>query len=444
MVERRMRAGFAVAAALVLHTSGAAGQQPEHMDHDMSQMDGMDMRGISLGNDWYLTGMAQAYPIGTVGAPGHEDSPLHETGWYLTQPAIMGNLEGPGRRIVLHATLNFEGMLQDRGELSFGGWGEGYIDKRHPHTFLHEAMLSYNLFDVGGSQLSISGGKGFAPFGTADPMSRPGLKYPTNHHLSQILERWTVNAAWVKDRWSVEVGVFGGDEPEGPYDFSNIKSFGDSWAARVARRWGRGSGSESEWQASASIASVTEIAHTTAEETTWLWNAALRPSLTFGEAHVYALVEASASYLTDHTDFFSVLAEARYDHNGHQPYMRVEYASRPEYDREATSGSGFFRYHDHEDPIGSTRWLITTAAYAYEVTGWPLSIRPFVEAQYHQVRGDRGPVSATDLYGTTSFWALSFGARIFLNGGPMKMGTYGVLDPTTEMDRGMNDMRREQ
>jgi hypothetical protein len=302
-------------------------------------------------------------------------------------------------------------------------------------------MLSYNLFDVGGSQLSISAGKGFAPFGTSDPMARPGLKYPTNHHLSQILERWTLNAVWLRDRWSIEAGVFGGEEPEGPYDFSNIESFGDSYSARVARRWGSGSGPSAEWEASASVARVTEIAHTTEEEVTWLWNAALRPSLTLGDAHLYGLVEASASYLADHENFFSVLAEARYDRSGHQPYARVEYSSRPEYDREAATGNDFFRYHDHDDPLGSTRWLIATAAYAYEATTSPFSIRPFVEVQHHQVRGDRGGLSATEIFGTTSFWTLSVGARIFLIGGPMRMGSYGVLDPMMDMGRGMNAMQ---
>lgn len=409
----------------------------------MADMDAMDMRSLSLGRGWHLTGMAQAYPIVTVGAPGHEASPLHETGWYLTQPAIMTHLDGLDQRLVLHTTLNFEALTQENGELSFGGWGEGFIDKRHPHTLVHELMLSFNLLDVGGSRFSLSAGKGFAPFGTPDPMSRPGLKYPTNHHLSQILERWTLNAVWQRSRWSVEAGLFGGEEPEGPYDLSNIESFGDSWSVRVARRWGRGSGPTSEWEASASLASVTEIAHTTSQETTWLWNAALRPSLTLGDAHLYGLLEASASYLVDHEDFFSVLAEARYDGGGHQPYARIEYASRPEYEREGTSGDAFFRYHDHEDPLGSTRWLITTAAYAYELTPAPWSIRPFVEVQYHQVRGDRGTVSATDLYGTTSFWALSAGARIFLIGGPMRMGSYGVLDPMMDLGRGMNDMRME-
>jgi hypothetical protein len=405
----------------------------------MDPMD-MGMNVLSLGGDWHLTGMAQAFPIMTIGAPGEEQSPLHDTGWYVTQPAIMTHLDGLGQRLVLHTTLNFEGLVQEDGELSFGGWGEGFIDKRHPHTLVHELMLSYNLLDVGGSQISISAGKGFAPFGTSDPMARPGLKYPTNHHLSQILERWTLNAVWMRDRWSIEAGVFGGEEPEGPYDFSNIESFGDSYSARVARRWGSGSGPSAEWEASASVARVTEIAHTSEEEVTWLWNAALRPSLTLGNAHLYGLLEASASYLADHEDFFSVLAEARYDRSGHQPYARIEYASRPEYDREAATGDDFFRYHDHDDPLGSTRWLIATAAYAYEATTSPFSIRPFVEVQHHQVRGDRGGISATEIFGRTSFWALTVGARIFLIGGPMRMGSYGVLDPMMDMGRGMNAM----
>jgi hypothetical protein len=272
-------------------------------------------------------------------------------------------------------------------------------------------------------------------------MARPGLKYPTNHHLSQILERWTLNAVWLRGRWSAEAGVFGGDEPDGPYDFSNIESFGDSWSLRLARRWGSGTGSASELEASASVASVTELAHTSQEETTWLWNAALLPSLTLNDgAHFYGLVEASVSSLQDHERFFSVLAEARYDRSGHQPYLRLEYASRPEYPRTADTGSDFFRYEHDEDPLGKTRWLITTLAYAYEVTGTPWSVRPFVEVQHHRVRADAGPVAPLDLYGTRSFWALSMGARLYVVGGPMRMGAYGVLDPMTEMNRGMGAM----
>jgi hypothetical protein len=430
----RTRLALIGAAILALRPGPAHAQTMPGMDHS----DGMGMASLTLGGDWHLTGMAQVFPVVTMGAPGQDPgNPLRDTGWYLTQPAVMTHLEGMGQRLVLHTTLNFEGIVQEEGELNFGGWGEGFIDKRHPHSLVHELMLSYNVLNVGGHAFSLSAGKGFAPFGTSDPMARPGLKYPTNHHLSQILERWTLNAVWHGARWSVEAGLFGGDEPDGPYDFSNIESFGDSWSVRVARRWGAGSGPASEWEASASVAGVTELAHTTEEETTWLLNAALRPWLTLGETHLHGLLEGSMSLLESHEDFFSVLGELRYDRGGHQPYVRAEYASRPEYEREGTAGNDFFRYHDHDDPLGSTRWLIVTAAYAYEVTGTPWSLRPFVEIQHHQARLDTGSVSATDLYGTTSFWALSAGLRIFVNSGPMRMGAYGVLDPMTEMNRGM-------
>ena len=422
----KLRVAVLTAAALPACASGARAQT------DMS------MPTVQLGGGWALTGMAQAFPVVTFGAPGtDEDEPLRRTGVYLTQPAVMANLESPSQRLVLRTTLNFEGLTQPDGELTFGGWGEGFIDSRHPHTLVHELMLSLNLWEVAGGAASLSLGKGFAPYGTSDPMARPGLKYPTNHHLSQILERWTLNATWLRGRWSVEAGLFGGQEPEGPYDFSNIESFGDSWSVRVARRFGAGSGPAAAWEASASFGSITEYAHTM-RETTRLVNAAVRHAAPLGNGDLYALAEGSQSFLVDHEDFFSLLVEARYETGGHQPYARVEYAGRPEYAREGAPGEdGFFRYEHHEDPIGTTRWLIATAAYAYQVTGDPLGLRPFVEVQHHQVRGDAGGIVATDLFGRTSFWAVSLGARVFLGGGPMRMGTYGVLDSMTSMTREM-------
>jgi hypothetical protein len=392
---------------------------------------------LAVGAGWSLTGMAQAFPIVTFGQPeGDEGDPLHQTSFYVTQGALMANLESAGQRVVLRTTLNFEGLTQPDGELTPGGWGEGFIDRRHPHTLVHELMLSVNLWDFAGGAASLSAGKGFAPYGTSDPMARPGLKYPTNHHLSQILERWTLNATWLRGPWSLEAGLFGGQEPEGPYDFSNIESFGDSWSVRVARRWGVGSGPAAEWEASASFAAITEFAHTVAE-TTRLVNGAVRRSAALGSGHVYGLVEGSWTFLEDHDSFFSLLGEARYQTGAHQPYARVEYARRPEYTRGGTSGDDFFRYEHDEDPVGTTRWLIATAAYAYQVSGSPWGLRPFVEVQHHQARGDQGGVSATELFGDTSFWAVSVGARIFLGGGPMRMGSYGVLDAMTDMNRSM-------
>jgi hypothetical protein len=388
---------------------------------------------LSLGGGWRLSAMGQAFPVVTVGAPGGVSGDgLSHTGWYLTQPALMAHVASPGHRVVLHSTLNFEGLTQENGELTFGGWGEGFIDKRHPHTLLHEIMLSVNVWNVAGGALSLSAGKGFAPYGTSDPMARPGLKYPTNHHLSQILERWTVNASWLRGGWSAEAGVFGGQEPDGAYDLSNIESFGDSWSARVARRWG--AASVASWEASLSFASVTEFAHTV-EETTRFANAALIRTGALGGGRVYAMAEASRSFLADHTDFFSVLGEMRYDDGRRQPYARVEYAARPEYDREGPAGEDdFFRYDHDEDPEGRSRWLIVTAAYAHQVTPSPWSIRPFVEVQFHRVVADEGR-SARQIFGGNSFWALSLGARVLLGGDPMRMGSYGVLDPMTEMSR---------
>jgi hypothetical protein len=434
MFRRITRAALIGCAALSALSDAASAQ---------TQTD-MEMPTLALGGGWTLTGMAQAFPVVTFGAPGADDAnPLRRTLFYVTQPAVMANLESAGQQIVLRTTLNFEGLTQEDGELTFGGWGEGFIDSRHPHTLLHELMLSVNLWEVGGGAVSLSAGKGFAPYGTSDPMARPGLKYPTNHHLSQILERWTVNATWLLDRWSVEAGLFGGQEPHGPYDFSNIESFGDSWSVRVARRFGAGSGPAAEWEASASFASVTEYAHTVAE-TTRLMNGALRHSAPIGSGHVYGLVEGSVSFLEDHEEFFSFLGEARYQRSGHQPYARVEYARRPEYAREGPAGQdAFFHYEHEEDPVGATRWLITTAAYAYDLTGTPWGLRPFVEVQHHQVAGDGGGIAAADLYGDTSFWAVTMGARVFLGGGPMRMGSYGVLDAMTAMSREMGAMGME-
>jgi hypothetical protein len=420
------RAALLGSAALALSTSASAQTQ-------------MSMPTLALGGGWTLTGMAQAFPVVTFGAPGADDSdPFRRTRFYLTQPAVMANLEGPGQSVVLRSTLNFEGITQEDGELTLGGWGEGFLDSRHPHTLLHELMLSLNLWEFAGGSASLSAGKGFAPYGTSDPMARPGLKYPTNHHLSQILERWTLNATWLLGRWSVEAGVFGGQEPDGAYDLSNIESFGDSWSARVARRFGAGSGPSAEWEAAVSFGSVTEYAHTM-QETTKLVNAALQRSAPLAGGHLYALVEGSRSFLADHEDFFSLLGEARYQVGGHRPYARIEYAERPEYDREGPAGDdGFFHYEHDEDPIGTSRWLIVTAAYAYEVTGTPWGLRPFVEVQHHQVRGSTGGIVATDLFGGTRFWAVSVGARVFLGGGPMRMGSYGVLDAMTTMQRDMS------
>lgn len=408
-------------------TEPEAGHQMQHR-----------MLRLPLG-DWHVVGMGQVFPVVTTGGPDNgEGGELRRTEWYLTQPALMANLESPSRRLVLRTTLNFEGITLGGGELTYGGWGEGFIDKRHPHTLLHEAMLSWNLRETAGGGLSLSAGKGFAPYGTDDPMSRPGLKYPTNHHLSQVLERWTVNAIWQLAGWSLEAGVFGGTEPEGPYDFANIRSFPDSWSGRLTRRWTSGAGSVTEWEASVSRARVTE-SHDGHDETSSLSNVALRRSGPAGPGMLYGLAEASRNDPEAAEGYFSLLAEARYDAKRHQPYVRLEYATRPEYARTGPPGSDdFFRYDHGAHATGATRWLIATAAYARQLSPDPVSLRPFLEVQYHRVRAERGNLPRDGFPGiNSSFWVLSLGARLFLGSGPMRMGSYGLLDPMTAMGRMM-------
>ncbi len=378
-------------------------------------------------------GMAQAFPTVTGADPFNDTRGLRASQAYLTQPAAMVNVSSPGQRLVLRTTLNFEAWTQPDGELTLGGWGEGFTDRRHPHTLLHEFMLSATAWDTPAGALSLSAGKGFAPYGTDDPMGRPAVKYPTNHHLSQILERWTANAQLLtRSGLSVEAGLFGGAEPDGPYDWSNIDSFGDSWSARVAQRFGGGVGPAARWEASASYARVAEAAHG-AKETTQLANAALRHSADHRFGHLYALAEASRSWPEAGRGYYALLGEARVglgERRRHQPYIRTEYATRPEYARLGAPGtSGFFRYdHAAHHTLGSTRWLVNTLGYAHESAALPVSVRPFAELQHHFVSPDRG-VRPQALFGARQVWTVSAGARLFFGGGPMRMGSYGALDP---------------
>lgn len=48
-------------------------------------------------------------------------------------------------RLRLLATLNLEGLTIPEGELTPGAWGEGFIDRRHPHTSAHELMGRYGV-----------------------------------------------------------------------------------------------------------------------------------------------------------------------------------------------------------------------------------------------------------------------------------------------------------
>jgi hypothetical protein len=383
---------------------------------------------------WTLGGMAQLFPMVTTGSPGDAALPIHDTQIYATQPALMLNLENRARTAVLRTTLNFEAWTQPGGEYTFGGWGEGFLDKRHPHTLLHEAAISLNAWNAPGGSASLTVGKGFAPYGTEDPMSRPVAKFPTNHHLSQIPERWLVAGSYLtRSGLSLEASVFGGAEPTGAYDFSNIESFGDSYSARVTQRFG-GTGTEAPWELSGSWARVAEEHHD-AKSVTNLYNAALRHAGRYGFGNVYALAEASRSRPEEGEGYWALLGETRIELGRHRPYYRFEYATRPEYARDGLPGTdGFYRYDHDSHEIGASRWQIHALGYETELKTGRLIARPFVEAQHHQVRHERGDFAPVAAFGKDRFWSASVGFKLFLGGDAMRMGSYGVLDPMT---RGM-------
>ena len=172
-----------------------------------------------------------------IGVVTHESPAVHGrdlTEGYLTQPMIMAMASLWGDALEVKGSIDFEGLTMERGELNAGIHGEGYVDRRHPHTYLHELVITaQRRFADNGVSLTL--GKGFAPFGTDDPMARPFEKYPINHHLAQVLERVVATGAFRTRRLIFEAGLFNGDEPESPGDVPNRSRYWDSWAGKIGR-----------------------------------------------------------------------------------------------------------------------------------------------------------------------------------------------------------------
>ena len=62
-----------------------------------------------------------------------------------------------------------------------------------------------------------------------------------------------------------------------------------------------------------------------------------------------------------------------------------------------------------------------------------MATRPFIEVQHNHASPERGGVEPEILFGARGFWTVSAGFRLFFGGGPMRMGSYGVLDDMTLM-----------
>jgi hypothetical protein len=378
---------------------------------------------------------ASAILLGTRASPGMNGRTLTEG--YLTQPMVMAMLTTPRERFRAEIALNFEGSTLDRGELNAGVYGEGYIDRRHPHTLLHE-LAGTGMFGGGMTRFSVTMGKGFVPFGTDDPMSRPFVKYPANHHLAQILERALVSVASSTGPLLVELAAFNGDEPESAFDLPNWDRFGDSWSARITAR---GSGLEGQ-------VSMADVKSPEQPRGGGLDHRKLSTSLRFERPGTYALAEWARTEERDRGTtaftFRSMLAEGAYSFGRFTVGARAERTERPEEER---TGDPFRTPRPHSDLsiIGRTRWEIATANAAVSLPAYRgVSAVPFVEISTQRPRAITTPTAfePSAFYGADRLWSFSVGARIGIGMRHSRMGRYGVAAPvmSRSMDHDMEDM----
>jgi len=361
----------------------------------------------------------------------------------VVQPALYAHAGAFGH-FRFTGMLNFEGLTIPEGELAPGDWGEGFVDRRHPHTYVHEMIVTADdLLDRrnGWASVSLSAGKGFAPFGTDDPMVRPFLRYPVNHHLAQILERAVAIGAARAGPVVAELGLFNGDEPERPGQWPRIGGrFGDSWSARLTGTVLRGVTLQG------SHAQVHSPEHRPGAGTgQGKWSLSARWERPVGAHPVYGLVEwARTSEADGFFVFHSLLAEGAWTAGPQRLQYRFERTDRPEEERTAAFRSR--RPHLENSILGITRW--TTHTFGYEVAVLRNSraeLRPLAEVTYGRIaKVGGGLFDVDDLYGRTDFWALAFGVRVSA-GPPMhRMGRYGAAEDKGEIMQHGDMMHRNE
>jgi hypothetical protein len=349
----------------------------------------------------------------------------------LVQPTLMAHAGALSDRLRFLTTINLEGLTIPEGELTLGDWGEGFIDRRHPHTYVHELTATFDdaLGRLDGPvRVSLVAGKGFAPFGTDDPMSRPVLRYPVNHHLAQILER-AIGILGVRIGPAMaEVGLFNGDEPERPGQWPRISRFGDSWSGRLSLEPVAG------LEVQGSHAWVHSPEHRGGAGTDQSkWSLSTRWAGPIGHFPVYGLVEwARTSEAGGFFVFHSVLAEGAWTVGRSRLHYRFERTDRPEEERT----SSLFRArrpHFENSILGQTKWTIHTLGYTFHLQYPPgrLDLWPLLELSAGTMRDVGGGVfNAGAFYGKTSFWSASIGIRIGLGMHVHRMGRYGVAEDT--------------
>jgi hypothetical protein len=366
--------------------------------------------------------MAQAIPLVTRADPTATHGALTEG--YLTQPTVMTHASWRFLRGV--STLNLEGLTLDRGELATGGYGEGYVDRRHPHAYVHELLLGAES-EHGGLHTSLFAGRGFAPFGSDDPMVRPFEKYPVNHHLSQVLERVVAIGAVRYGPLIGELGTFNGDEPTAPGSSPNFDRFGDSWSSRITVLPVDGG------EVSASFASVTSpevrASHGLDQRKGSVvarFNRETPTSLRYAMLEWARTDERDNGALT--TSLTSLLGETAFCARGIILGARLERTDRPEEERLLDP---FRTPRPSSDlaNLGVSRWTtITGSISAPSVRAGIASARPFVEvARINVAPGNPAGIFNPELrYGTRRMWMYSAGIRLRAGSMHDRMGRYGA------------------
>jgi len=276
----------------------------------------------------------------------------------------------------------------------------------------------------GGVSWSLSAGKGFAPFGSDDPMIRPALLFPANHHLAQVLERAVLVAALRGRYASAEAGLFNGDEPERPGQWPAWERFGDSWSARAMLLPAQGV------ELTTSFARVESPEHRGGQGLDHtMWHALARYQRSVALGDLYAMVEWA------HTDeegvftYTSLLAEAQVRSGRHRPYLRMERTDRPEETRRFGDPFRSVRPHNENGNLGITRWTTITAGYGLSLGGvGPARVEAVAEAARAHVGVRSGVVlDPAGFYGRNTLWLMSVGLRIGVGKPLHRMGRYGAM-----------------
>jgi hypothetical protein len=368
------------------------------------------------------TGGVGIHAIGLVtqARPALAGSSMRET--YLTQPMLV--LDDPGPRFSGRLMLNFEAWTLKEGELNAGISGEGFVDRRHPHTFLHEIVVTTHG-RLGPLGWSLTGGRGFVPFGSDDPMARPFVKYPANHHLAQVMERWVGVAATTVGRVALEAAIFNGDEPTGPRSRGRRDRIGDSYGGRISY-W-----PSNELELQASHARVASPEHADGGGLDHRkWHASGRFVIGVGGLPLYGLVEWGRTYEEDDGrtafTFETALAEASLDIGASRVAARWERTTRPEEER-LLDPFRSARPHADENIIGVTRWRTMTLSVAHELSSDEIVAAPFLEVSRLYVRELTGAIFEPPVfYGDDRHWSLSAGLRLGIGIRHARAGRYGV------------------